>query len=211
MMKKAIITLFVLAAVMQEATAQNTIESIREVYQGVYETVGLMNIDFPEGGIPPEYYHLDVRQNLPGTGPHHEDIRMYYGEEEPEEEGDPYPPHFLRLVTAKYNFAAREFYEEYLYDERGQVMFIYALTCDADENMVPHELRLWYDGPRLLRFTAKRGGQAGTLDEMRKATYNEVYSGTEIPEKFQAECNRCEERAKKFLTMFKAIDERTYL
>ena len=40
-------------------------------------------------------------------------------------------PSFVGL-TAKYNFAAREYYEEYLYDDKGQVMFIYAYTPNED-------------------------------------------------------------------------------
>ena len=105
---------------------KHTIESIRKEYQSVHEWIALMSDNFPSDGIPPEYFDLRVVQNLPATGPHHENIRMYYGELEPEEEGDPYPPHYLRFTTIKYNYAAREFYEEYLYDDKGQVMFIYA-------------------------------------------------------------------------------------
>jgi hypothetical protein len=99
----------------------------------------------------PEYYDLHVIQNLPATGPHHENIRMFYGKEEQEDEENynPYPPHYLRFTTAKYNFAARQFYEEYLYDNKGQVIFIYAITPDVDENMTLYELRMWFNGKHL--------------------------------------------------------------
>jgi len=140
---------------------------------------------------------------------------MYYGELEPEEEGDPYPPHYLRFVTVKYNFAAREFYEEYLYDDKGQVMFIYAITPDVViPEMSPYELRMWFDGDRLLRFMAKKA--EGSLDDMsitslRKATFKEVYTGKTIPEMYQDETDRCRQRARRFLKMFKGIDDNTYL
>ena len=139
---------------------------------------------------------------------------MFYGELEPEEEGDPYPPHFLRFVTAKYNFAVREFYEEYLYDEKGQVMFIYAITPDVADDMMPYELRMWFDGERLLRFNAKRfDGQPGYLDiaTLRKGTFKDEYTGKNILEKYDREANRCKQRAQHFLTMFKGIDDNTYL
>ena len=198
------------------ASAQNTIQSIRKAYQDVHEMIDHMTAkgdDFP--AMPPEYFDLQVVQNLPATGGHKENIRMYYGELEPEEEGDPYPPHYLRFVTAKYNFAAREFYEEYLYDDKGQVMFIYAITPDVTIGEFKfYELRMWFDGERLLRFTAKKAEEPleyYDFSSLRKATFKEEYSGTTIPELYQDETGRCQQRAHRFLTMFKGIDDNTYL
>lgn len=199
------------------ASAQNTIEHIRKVYREVHETIARMMPD--EDGIaamPPEYFDLKVVQNLPGTGPHEENIRMFYGEEEIdyEESSNPYPPHFLRFVTASYNFAARRFYEEYLYDEKGQVMFIYAITPDVADDMVPCELRMWFDGQRLLRFTAKKADVQGHdfgYENLGQFTYREVYSGTAIPELYKLESDRCKQRAQRFQNMFKGIDDNTYL
>ena len=213
MRKRILFTLLFCVASVLMVDAQNIIESIRKEYQGVHEWIGLMSDNFPEDGIPSEYFDLHVAQNLPGTGPHDERIRMYYGELE-SEEGDPYPPHYLHFATAKYNFAAREYYEEYLYDNKGQVMFIYAITSDATEELHPYELRLYFDGKRLLRFTAKRyDGQSGYLDipSLRKGPFKEEYSGTTIPEKYRKEVERCQQRAGRFLTMFKGIDDNTYL
>ena len=209
--------LWALCASAQKSTAgSNTVESIRKAYQEVHEMMARMTPD-KEGmsAMPPEYFDLHVVQNLPATGPHKENIRMYYGELPPKEEGDPYPPHYLRFTTAKYNFAAREFYEEYLYDDKGQVMFIYALTPDVVlGEFTPYELRMWFDGKRLLRFMAKRyDGQPGYLDisMLRKSTFKEEYTGSAIPEKFREETGRLQRRAQRFLTMFKGIDDNTYL
>jgi hypothetical protein len=213
MIKKVLISLFCATWILS-ATAQNTIESIRKEYNDVHVWIShMMPNEEGETGMPPEYYELNVIQNLPGTGPHREVVRMFYGEEEAAEDVI-YPPHYLRFATAKYNFAAREFYEEYLYDEKGRVMFIYAITPDADPNMTPYELRMWFDGKRLLRFTAKKyDGPKGYLDiaSLRKGTFKEVYSGTDIPEMYQLEANRCKDRALRFLEMFKGIDKNTYL
>lgn len=198
------------------ASAQNSIESIRKAYQDVHQMIAQMTPKEDIGSeIPPEYFDLHVVQNLPATGLHEENIRMFYGELEPEEEGDPYPPHYLRFATAKYNFAAREFYEEYLYDDKGQVMFIYAITPDVNlGELMPYELRMWFDGKRLLRFTAKKVEKPFEyidLATLRKATFKEVYSGTAIPELYQDEAGRCQRRAQRFLKMFKGIDDNTYL
>ena len=157
MSRNKIFTLLICVAWTLTAGAQNSVESIRKAYQDVHKMIDQMTPD-ADGmwETPPVYFDLKVVQNLPGTGPHEEKIRMYYGELESEEEGDPYPPHYLRFTTVKYNFAAREFYEEYLYDDKGQVMFIYALTPDVGDELIPYELRMWFDGKRLLRFTAKK-------------------------------------------------------
>ena len=213
MKKKLFLSLLLGVASYLPIDAQNTIESIRKEYQAVHEMMDLMTPD--EDGnyaMPPEYFDLRVVQNLPATGPHHENIRMYYGELPPKYEGDPYPPHFLRFATAKYNFAAREFYEEYLYDNKGRVMFIYAITPDVEHNMVPYELRMWFDGKRLLRFTANRAENLENFDNnLSNLTFREEYAGKTIPEKYKNETDRCKLRANRFLVMFKGIDDNTYL
>ena len=195
MIKKAVFTLLLCIAGVLSVSAQNTVESIRKEYQNVHEWMAQMGDNFPSDGIPPEYFDLRVVQNLPATGPHQENIRMYYGELESEEEGDPYPPHYLRFVTAKYNFAAREFYEEYLYDDKGQVMFIYAITPDVTfGDIIPYELRMWFDGKQLLRFNAKKYNDSMTdfnISTLKKGSFKDEYTGKKIPELYQNEAERC--------------------
>lgn len=215
MIKKAVFTLLLCIAGVLSVSAQNTVESIRKEYQNVHEWMAQMGDNFPSDGIPPVYFDLRVVQNLPATGPHQENIRMYYGELESEEEGDPYPPHYLRFVTAKYNFAAREFYEEYLYDDKGQVMFIYAITPDVTSgDIIPYELRMWFDGKQLLRFNAKKYNGSMTdfnISTLKKGSFKDEYTGKTIPELYQNEAERFQLRAQRFLTMFKGIDDNTYL
>ena len=94
-------------------------------------------------------------------------------------------------------------------------MFIYAITPDVTiGEMNPYELRLYFDGERLLRFMAKRyDGQPGDLDiaTLKKSTFKEEYTGTDIPEKFSDETDRLKQRAQKYLSMFKGIDGNTNL
>ena len=213
---KTLITTILLVLSVQGAVAQQTIEDIRKAYASAKEYIGMMSDDFPGEGIPPEYYHLHVSQMLPATGLHREDIRLYFNDVEEEDEDEPriYPLHYLRFASTKYNYAAREFYEEYLYDEKGQVMFIYAINPDVGEDMMPYELRLWYDGKRLLRFQAKRfEGKVEYLDlaSLNNGTFREEYSGTTIPKQYRREAEHLPERAKGFLAMFKSIENCTYV
>jgi len=209
-MKRTLILSLMLASCLQATLAQNTIESIRKAYQAQKEVIAKMSDNFPSEGIPPEYYHLHVAQNLPGTGPHHENIRMYYDEIKTAED-DIYPPHYLTFTSSRYNFAAREFYEEYLYDQNGQVMFIYARTPDVEFSKI-HEFRLYFDGKQLLRLnvreiedSASTGGTAITPPQ-----HKDIYTGTTIPEPYQDFCSQYKKRAQQFLNLFKTVDENTY-
>ena len=107
-MRRVIIVIAFLTFSTLVAHAQYTIEDIRKSYASVKEYIAQMSGEFPTDGIPHEYYHLNVEQNLPGTGPHHEHVWMYFGEQEVDAI---YPPHYLWFTTKKYNFAVREYYE----------------------------------------------------------------------------------------------------
>lgn len=212
-MKRVIIMIIVFVGCLQTAIAQNTIASIRKAYQEQKEVIAMMSDSFPSEGIPPEYYHLHVAQNLPGTGGHFENVHFYYGEEEQDQDEDfnPYPPHYLTFVSSKYNFAAREFYEEYLYDKNGQVMFIYARNPDVEFPKI-HELRLYFDGERLLRLNVKEAVTVSFDDEtLKTADFKDIYTGTSIPEAYEEFCKMFIQRSKRFLSLFKSIDDNTYL
>ena len=210
-MRRTVIITIVFLGLVQFALAQNTIASIRQAYQNQKETIALMSDDFPSEGFPPEYYHLHVVQNLPGTGGHHENVRFYYGEVSTEED-EIYPPHYLTFVSSKYNYAAREFYEEYLYDDKGRVMFIYARTPDVDFPKM-HELRLYFDGDRLLRLNVKVADDLNSFEDkaVSTASFKDVYTGTTIPEQYKEACSQYKSSARRYLEMFKAIDGNTYL
>ena len=73
---------------------------------------------------------------------------------------------------------------------------------------------MWFNGKRLLRFTAKKAEEPleyNDFSSLRKAIFKEEFSGTSIPELYQDETRRCQLRAHRFLTMFKGIDDNTYL
>ena len=199
MKKMVLMTLLVLAWV-QMTYAQNTVESIRKEYAALKADIAEM---MKEDGYPPVYYQVLVRQNLPGTGPHFEDTRMYYGERDDDEI---YPSHYLRMVTTKYNFAVREFYEEYLYDEKGRILFIYAQTPDADEDMeTMQEFRFYFNAGKLIKVLVKNrkmGGEGAFADE---------YSGATVPTKYNFLYQNFLRWVKQFSKLFEAVDETAHL
>ena len=83
-MNKLITICLLLLAAWTQGNAQNTLGSIRERYAAVKSDIAEMT---KEDGWPREYHHLQVMQNLPATGPHLEDVKMYWGERD-DDEGD---------------------------------------------------------------------------------------------------------------------------
>jgi len=158
-MKKSLFALLFLATCWQTLMAQNTVESIRERYQAMKEYVAThQGADKWDGADFGLFYHLHGRQWLPATGGHIEDTFLYYGEVESDDDVI-YAPHYVKFVTKKYNYAAREFYEEYLYDEDGQVAFIYAydpMTRFEDEaEDQQYEFRFYFNKGKLLKAVIK--------------------------------------------------------
>lgn len=212
-MRRTMIMSLLLVGCLQVVLAQNTIESIRKAYQAQQAEIAEMAEDFPYDGYPPCYYQLSVVMNLPATGLHRENIRMYFGEmaQDDEDNYNPYPPHYLSFLTTKYNYAAREFYEEYLYDKNGQVMFIYAQTPDIDMSRM-HELRLYFDGQKLLRLNVRATDELESYDDtaVKKIGFKDIYTGTTIPEAYKESCDMYQTKASQYLGMFKSIDHVVY-
>ena len=198
-MRKMFVIIACLALGVQVAKAQYTIEDIRKSYASVKEYIAQMSGEFPADGIPDEYYHLNIEQNLPGTGPHHEHVWMYFSELD----GTPiYPPHYLWFATRKYNYAVREYYEEYLYDRKGQIMFIYATNPDVIFGEI-FEFRLYYDGQRLLKCIVKQR-------KWDEKNYREVYNGSAIPDAYTETTDMLIGKVGINLRLFKQIDDVSY-
>ncbi|MBR1712084.1 MAG: hypothetical protein IJ722_01595 [Alloprevotella sp.] len=201
-MRKTLLTLIAALAV-AGAAAQNTIGGIQKRYADIKQTIAQMS---EENGYPPEYYQLNVVQNLPGTGPHREDIRMYYEEEECNE-GEVYPPHRITFATSSYNFAARRFYEEYLYDTDGKPAFIYTRTPD----LVPDaesELRLYFSQGRLIWASLKC--RPDERQHAEAAEFQEVSSGAKLPATYSESYDSLLARAEKLRELFRTVDGATY-
>lgn len=198
-MKKTFVLCLLLAVCCSAASAQNTLQSIRERYAVIKSDIAEM---MKEDGFPPVYYHLQVKQNLPGTGFHNEDVKMYYDERDDDEV---YPSHYVTFITAKYNFAAREFYEEYLYDADGKIAFIYVRTPDADEDSsTVHDFRLYFSQGKLFRCIIKKA----PLDSN---DFKELHNGTSVPKNFSTFYQEWLHQADIYRRLFEATDAATRL
>lgn len=187
----------------QSATAQNTVESIKTRYSSMKNYIAKMTGENQyDGATWPIYYHVEAYQYLPGTGGHKNDIYLYYDERE---EDKIYCSHYLSFATTKYNYAARVFYEEYLYDSDGKVAFIYASApmTEIGSKTVDSEFRFYFSRGKLINSIIKERGEGQT-------DFKQVYSGSKPNAEYQEYISIYLNNAQKHLKLFDDIDRATY-
>ena len=207
-MKRRMLILLCLAAALQVGWAQqNTVDNISSRYKAIKDYIATHTGDDQYDGADwGEYHHLTTRQWLPGTGGHVEDIYLYWDEVEGSDELV-YPPHRLKFATTRFNYAARRFYQEYLYDADGQVAFIYAYDPstsfgDNDEYM-EYELRFYLNKGRIVKAIIK---QKAEPDQ----PYKEEWQGAQLPAKYRSTLDQYLDKAKSLREMFLSIEKATY-
>lgn len=197
---QTILSVVVLCILTQSVLAQDMKKAIREHYAEAKAYVDQVAKMEREGfSYPvPQYFSTLVRQNLPATGFHQEEVLMYY-QEQRDSDSQIYPSLYLDFAVKKYNFAAREYYEEYLYDEQGRIQFIYATSPILDfEN--DYEFRLYFSGGQLAELLVKRRPQG-------KGDYTTVYTGKAIPEEYQSSYSGYYSMSQSVMRIFNAINE----
>ena len=219
-MKKVFLLLLCLAALAMPGRAQGyksvakpnsfekkAIENVRQRYAEMKKMIDMMgegadwqdraeDADSP-GGWPPEYFHVKVVQNLPGTGYHEENVRMFY-EEERSGEDEVYPPLRLAYASSKYNFAAREFYHEFLYDEKGDLIFLYGQVPDTERGVV-----------LLLRFYIKDSKVVWTMVSERSLqddSVTEVYADSALLQEYREYLDSFCDYSNRIRTLSAAVD-----
>lgn len=204
-MKKAITLAVCLAACIQLCTAQNSVASIRQRYAAIKEYISThTGTNENDGAEWAEYYHVEARLFLPATGGHKENIYMYFNEKE---EDKIYPGHYLTFATTKYNYAAREFYEEYLYDEDGNVAFIYRYdpmwAPDEKAEDKEYEFRFYLNKGKLLSAIVKSKDYA-------QASFSDVYSGSSLKKEYEMPFSQGMAKAKSIHQLFVDTDSAVY-
>lgn len=201
-MKKTLSLFVCFMAMVQFATAQTAIENIRKHYNEVkqltttmadpYKFPAEMDDDHP---TVPCYYHLNIEENYPGTGMHHEDVFIYHDEMEAPD-GEVFPPKRISFVTAKYNFAASNFYEEYLYDKNGRPEFIYAIMS-SDNEFQDIEYRFYITAGKLIKAIVKTRSSAN-------ADFKEVHNAASVPAKYNSNYQQFLKKADQYKKLFQA-------
>ena len=121
------------------ALAQNNPDVVKEVraaYAAAKEKISLADGD----RSPRNDAVVTLHYNVPATGPRTTVAHCYF-DLDTDENGAHYYPYF---ITLKYNVAAREYYEEYLFHpESGRLQFVF-IQQDTYEG-TKNEERYYYD------------------------------------------------------------------
>lgn len=204
---KRIIVFIGLLCCLHMASAQDAVNTIRQHYADAQEKVARYAEYEKEGewSMPcPMYYEVNVKQNLPGTGYHKQRIRLYFYEIENEEwDADaPMLSRSLHFVTWKYNYGAREFYEEYLYDEKGNIEFAYLCNADMD-HFKGGEMRCYFQNGKLIKVLV-------SIRNEETEKFEQKYSGTTVPKEYVSLYEGCQHEIGRFKRLFQEIDGETY-
>lgn len=190
-----------LSILSEPAGAQDFKKAIRQHYVDAKTYVDDIQAVAAGGDIypVPQCFTTHITQNLPGTGYHQEDISMYYREILSSDD-QIYPSLALEFATKKYNFAAREFYEEYLYDDKQQIQFIFATTPDLAPN-ADHtcELRFYFLDGKIAEVLVKSRPLSGGAPTT-------IYSGKTVPEKYGAYYQARYDSSELIKRLFLALD-----
>lgn len=200
-MKRIFIMFAIMFSIASMSFGQQTIDKIRTHYNEMRSYVDQMATWDEEYPVP-TFYHVKIQENYPGTGRHEEDVYIYHDIVEPVADDVIFPPKRISFVTSKYNFAARGFYEEYLYDEKGNIEFIYGFA-EYDEEDKDWEYRFYFkDGKPIKCIVKNRGYVDGNADSKG---FSVVYEGSSVSKKFENIYKGFLGKSKKFKTLFSAV------
>ena len=122
--KVLLLTLLVFSCMTLQAQsspqAKARVAEIRKMYAAAKDLVEKNG----KGNTPRSDTEIVSQYVVPGTGPTKEVIHYYYELQTDEDLGVPFYQSYL--ITRKYNVAAREFYQEFLYDKKShEVVFAF--------------------------------------------------------------------------------------
>ncbi len=127
----------------------------------------------------PLNYTIVVRkQNWAAVGMRSDSIWFYYNELRDDEE-EPYPDGYaLRMVHRTYNVAARNYLEEYLFDDNGKPLFFFTHFTEmlnSIDDTFEFEVRYYYDeNGKNIRSIYKLMDENGKMKEITSKSHPEV-------------------------------------
>ena len=113
---------------------------------------------------------LTLKHNVPGSGPQIVRYELFFTPYSDNMEGGKMQ-HKLIFVQSSYNIAARSFYEEFLYDESGNPIFIYTHEPDWEGKIDFLDRRMYYQNNELLKII---------ISEVTGGKSNVIYQGGEV-------------------------------
>ena len=181
MKKQSILLLVLLVGLAMPTLAQNKNKKVEDRIQLAREkySEGLALIAENSADQYPLNYTIVVRkQNWAAVGMRSDSIWFYYNELRDDEE-EPYPDGYaLRMVHRTYNVAARDYLEEYLFDDNGKPLFFFTHfeeMLNSVEDSFEFEARYYYDeNGNIIRSIFKMMDKNGKMKEITTKSHPEV-------------------------------------
>lgn len=187
-----IIALMLLFGLAMPSLAQNNekdrVQLARDRYAQGLETIATIR-QYEADDIPAINYATVVRkQNWPGAGMTNDKIEFFYTEVE--DEYDPNPVDYkLMFIRRTYNMAAKEYFEEYVYDEDANPLFWYAVYGYKDGKTYTSKVELrgyYYADGTLARTICKKTDENGELKECSVKDHETEYNEQTFEDAFAA-------------------------
>jgi len=141
---------------------------------------------------------------MPAIGPQTITYSFYFTLDFAETEENSDYVHNLNFVTRKYNVAASlDSYEEFLYNEKGQLIFYYQQLETVDNVL---RARCYFLNNKLVKFSLKELIEEGEIDN--SADYKEIYNSIyNIPEIYFDEYISISSKSNQIKNLYHMIDE----
>ena len=153
---KKLLTLLLLLSTMaaQAQTGKAASDQVAKI-RARYAEAKQMMANEGEDWMTQNHVVVNATYMCPGAGPRNESIQFYFTLDE-DETSDSFYSRTPYLITRSYNVAPRKFYEEYLYDAKGRLIFFYS-SNDSYESEAKDESRYYWNASAKLVHQQKQG------------------------------------------------------
>ena len=154
-MKKLLTLLLLLSTMAAQAQTGKAADQVAKI-RARYAEAKQMMANEGEDWMTQNHVVVNATYMCPGTGPRNENIQFYFTLDEGDEDSDEIYVRTPYLITRSYNVAPRKFYEEYLYDAKGHLIFFYS-SNDSHESELKDESRYYWNASAKLVHQQKQG------------------------------------------------------
>lgn len=173
------------------SVGQNTESSIRELYNNMLTRVK----DMRAGEYPASLVDLTLKRNLSGSGPQAVKQTICFVDDYDYETSTQTLQ--TQFVTLSYNYAARQYYEEYLYDEDENLVFAYCRHSKDDMSGM-FEVRIYLDKNEVFTLLVKEKKEG-------EKQYTQTYKGSKITPEYTDIVNSLKATGKENTELLKNI------
>ena len=136
-------------------SAKERVAEIRQLYKDAWGAVAYYDT-LAMDGLPSSRMVVENDYMAAGAGPRHETTTYFFSIDYDEEIDGEYAE--IYLITRKYNIDAFQYYEDYLYDQKGKPCFLYWRCSDEAE------ARYYWDEKGKLVHSVTKGEDLPTVD-----------------------------------------------